>query len=127
MGSQQDIDFVLAYDHTVVMIEAKADDSFANSSSEQQFLHKFCRVSHLAYCANKTGLTELRFFLCTLSPDEIPPKLPNDFCWQKNLNNGDGCVPALKMESFHNNEHLCVERCNKKKKSCSSGGFWHTI
>lgn len=120
MGTQQDMDLVIAFERTLILIEAKADTSWSN----EQLNEKVARLTKIieAEC-NLIG--DLQIYFVLMSPkvsEEIEPKSGN---WPFWMTNGKNEPLFLKLEMP--SDLLRVVRCDTNGKSNNNGGSWKIL
>lgn len=111
-GNQQDFDFLLSFDESIICIEAKAGGAWSS-----QLTHKCLRL--IDFCKFLAPLhPAIRIFFLITSPEE-KPNVDKQFpiAPPANLNNGNLLIPHFYLEDFGQETHLKVQRCGADGKS----------
>ncbi|MER2252488.1 hypothetical protein ABS772_21425 [Methylorubrum podarium] len=115
-GSQQDVDMIIAFDETVIVIEAK----LATSWSNRQLTSKIQRLSSMP-------TEHVRPYFILTSPSE-PTKLAQPDLWSSWVHrNSDGTRKShfMKLEGDKGSlAPLMVSRCHADGKKPARGAYW---
>lgn len=117
LGNQEDMDLLIAFDRTIILIEAKFESSWGNT----QYARKIARLKDLALFASETvpdaAENPLKFYFVLTSSRE-PQKLMADSEF--------GILPWVELicdeKTFSR-----VERCNEAGKASKEGKYWQII
>lgn len=126
-GTQEDIDLLIAYGDTVVLVEAKADTAWGNA----QVSSKLRRLAAMQATLGDDCLRDVRLVL--MSP-ERPRKLVNGADgapWPAYMRRRDGSgqpmwVP-LTMGANGRSGFSAVTRCDEKGQPSATGEFWRVL
>lgn len=120
-GTQEDIDLLVAFDETLVLIEAKADTAWVN----KQVSSKLLRLAAIERRFGEQTMQKIRLVL--MSPAR-PQKLVDKNPWPKcMLKSPDSAAPmwiALEMGDNGRNGFLTVTRCSKEGHVSAGGTHW---
>ncbi|SOC37295.1 hypothetical protein SAMN05892877_10498 [Rhizobium subbaraonis] len=128
-GNHEDFDFVIAFDRTVVLIEAKGVTSWGNGqlSSKHQRLCEWERFSEQVQIGHKKMAEPPRIIVVLMSPKESGGLSKLD--WPKSVNDSGNAAKFLTMDFTGAPEKFRVpERCvvrDEKAKAAFDGDHWH--
>jgi hypothetical protein len=122
-GSQQDIDFLIASNDRLILIEAKGEGDWYGGDFER----KIARLKHLSdhRFGNEGTFAQIRIHFLLCSPGETPDLDASDWpAWMR-----DGQTPRFVSLTVPpiSGTYVKVERCNQKAKRNAIGGHWHII
>ena len=118
-GNPQDFDLVVAFNATVILIEAKGVTSWSN----EQMRNKRDRLAALDAFSDKFG-KKVDLFLVTMSPSE--PKKLNELIWSEKIKIGRAIKETfqryhVQLEIEDRDNFKVVTRCNEKYEPFKDG------
>lgn len=116
-GTQQDMDLVIAFERTLILIEAKADTSWSN----EQLNEKVARFKQI-FDVERNLIGDLQIYFVLMSPKESEGIKPESGNWPSWMTNGNNEPLFLKLEMP--SDFLRVVRCDTNGKSDKNGGSW---
>ena len=116
-GTQEDFDMVIAFDQTLIVLEAKAGEAWNKGQMDK----KMKRLELLAAFNDKLA-QPLKLYFAITSPNETQ-ELTNSGSLP--LSASGSKLPWTKLEfGLSNVDLLAVERCDKRGKPDAKGGHW---
>lgn len=128
-GTQEDFDFVIAFDRTIILIEVKGVGSWTNKqiSRKHQRLCEWEQFSEQLQLRFKKTVEALRIIVVLMSPKESYGL--HKLKWPKAINDGGNAPKFLKMDFSGAPENFYVpERCivrDEKLIPAFDGDCWH--
>ena len=125
-GTHEDFDFVVAFDRTIVLVEAKGVTSWGNSqmSSKHQRLCEWEQLSKDVLTGRKQTAEPARIIVVLMSPKESAGLSKLD--WPKSVNDGGNAPKFLTMDFTGAPDKFRVpERCDGSGVASSTGDHWH--
>ena len=118
--NQQDIDFIIAFEDTMIPIEAKASTGWSND----QLKLKLGRLEAIRVFIEKLELKNITARLLLVSPRETRRQIPDDYPKLPTFLIGSGKkIPWLPLGLASSN-FLKVTRCTEEEETNSKGDFW---
>jgi hypothetical protein len=121
-SGREDVDFVIAFDERLIMIEAKVHTSNATKQVKRKL--ERLRILHDFYCGLPQPQKPLQFHFVLASPTK--PQKFDDIVWPD-----WACKRPLPWTSLHVNEHqdgvLRVTRCDEQGNSNQDGKQWRIV
>ncbi len=128
-GTQEDFDFIVAFERTIILIEAKGVTGWGNSqmASKHRRLCEWEQFSEQISVGRKQTAEPPRILVVLMSPKESDGLSKVD--WPKFVNDGGAAPKFLTMDFTGAPEEFRVpERCaiiNQKPKAAFDGDHWH--
>ncbi len=126
-GSNQDIDLVIAQGHRVILVEAKAFDSWSNNKLSKK-VPRIARIAKKAELLGGYPHLAFHFGLISITPP-IGIKTDNWPDWALDGDLLDGRKPFwVPLKTLHSSASMLkVERCDANEAPRKEGGYWRVF